>query len=101
MVPYVRKSFYKHYRDGMKYLCNCNWNLDNYLEDSDIYKKIIDINSSVSLEEISREYNIEELLRYDVEADKERLAELVRSHESSSNEESSGENYVWQDASFL
>lgn len=43
MVPYVRKSFYKHYRDGMKYLCNCNWNLNNYLEDSDSYKKIIDI----------------------------------------------------------
>lgn len=43
MVPYVRKSFYKHYRDGMKYLCNCNWNLNNYLEDSDTYKKIIDI----------------------------------------------------------
>ena len=43
MVPYVRKSFYKHYRDGMKYLCNYNWNLDNYLEDSDTYKKIIDI----------------------------------------------------------
>lgn len=43
MVPYVRKSFYKHYRDGIKYLCNCNWNLDNYLEDSNTYKKIIDI----------------------------------------------------------
>ena len=43
MVPYVRKSFYKHYHDGMKYLCNFNWNLNNYLEDSDIYKKIIDI----------------------------------------------------------
>ena len=43
MVPYVRKSFYKHYRDGMKYLFNCNWNLNNYLEDSDTYKKIIDI----------------------------------------------------------
>ena len=43
MVPYVRKSFYKHYHDGMKYLCNCNWNLNNYLEDSDTYKKIIDI----------------------------------------------------------
>lgn len=43
MVPYVRKSFYKHYRDGMKYLCNCNWNLNNYLEDSDSYKRIIDI----------------------------------------------------------
>ena len=27
----------------MKYLCNCNWNLNNYLEDSDTYKKIIDI----------------------------------------------------------
>lgn len=43
MVPYVRKSFYKHYRDGMKYLCNCNWNLNNYLKDSDSYKRIIDI----------------------------------------------------------
>ena len=43
MVPYVRKSFYKHYRDGMKYLCDYNWNLNNYLEDSDDYKKIIDI----------------------------------------------------------
>lgn len=43
MVPYIRKSFYKHYRDGMKYLCNCNWNLNNYLEDSDSYKRIIDI----------------------------------------------------------
>lgn len=43
MVPYVRKSFYKHYRDGMKYLCNCNWNLNNYLEDSNSYKRIIDI----------------------------------------------------------
>lgn len=43
MVPYVRKSFYKHYRDGMKYLCDCDWNLNNYLEDSDNYKKIIDI----------------------------------------------------------
>lgn len=43
MVPYVRKSFFKHYRDGMKYLCNCDWNLNSYLEDSDTYKKIIDI----------------------------------------------------------
>lgn len=23
MIPYVRKSFYKHYRDGLKYVCNC------------------------------------------------------------------------------
>lgn len=49
MVPYVRKSFYKHYRDGMKYTIfnpnhdNIIWNLNNYLEDSDKYKNIIDI----------------------------------------------------------
>ena len=43
MVPYVRKSFYKHYCDGMKYFCDYDWNLNNYLEDSDTYKKIIDI----------------------------------------------------------
>lgn len=35
MVPYVRKSFYKHYRDGMKYLCGePNWNLNNLIEDA-------------------------------------------------------------------
>lgn len=35
MVPYVRKSFYKHYRDGMKYLCGePNWNLNNFIEDA-------------------------------------------------------------------
>lgn len=29
MVPYVRKSFYKHYKTGKKYLCNEDFNLDN------------------------------------------------------------------------
>lgn len=49
MVPYVRKSFYKHYRDGIKYTIfspnhdNIIWNLNNYLEDSDKYKNITDI----------------------------------------------------------
>ena len=36
LVPYVRKSFYKHYKDGLKYFCNCNtWDEDfnNLLED--------------------------------------------------------------------
>jgi len=28
MVPYVRKSFIKHYQDGMKYICNANAELD-------------------------------------------------------------------------
>jgi len=22
MIPYVRKSFYKHYKDGIKYICD-------------------------------------------------------------------------------
>jgi ribonucleoside-triphosphate reductase (formate) len=36
MVPYVRKSFYKHYRDGMKYICGVdNWNLDDLIEDAE------------------------------------------------------------------
>lgn len=35
MVPYVRKSFYKHYRDGMKYLCGePNWSLNSFIEDA-------------------------------------------------------------------
>ncbi len=28
MVPYVRKSFVKHYQDGMKYICDANAELD-------------------------------------------------------------------------
>ena len=49
MVPYVRKSFYKHYKDGMKYIVlkptntNIIWNLNDYLEDSDKYNRIEDI----------------------------------------------------------
>lgn len=67
MVPYVRKSFYKHYRDGMKYLCNCNWNLDNYLEDSDTYKKIIDIpinDYSAYLNEADDAENFDKVYQY-------------------------------------
>ena len=29
MVPYVRKSFYKHYKNGMKYICNATAELDS------------------------------------------------------------------------
>ena len=42
MVPYVRKSFYKHYKTGKKYLCNEDFNLDNVEEisiSSNEYKK--------------------------------------------------------------
>lgn len=44
MVPYVRKSFYKHYRDGMKYLCDePDWSLDNFIDDADEDEGINDI----------------------------------------------------------
>ena len=34
MVPYVRKSFFKHYKDGLKYICGIdNWDFDDLLED--------------------------------------------------------------------
>lgn len=44
MVPYVRKSFYKHYKDGIKYFCDSDdWGLDNLLEDDEKYNNITDI----------------------------------------------------------
>lgn len=44
MVPYVRKSFYKHYKNGVKYFCDeDDWSLDNFIEDSDIVNNINDI----------------------------------------------------------
>ena len=51
MVPYVRKSFYKHYRDGMKYLCGePNWNLDNFIEDAIADG---DLSASANIEDIA------------------------------------------------
>ena len=32
MVPYVRKSFYKHYKDGINFICSIN-NIDNSIKD--------------------------------------------------------------------
>lgn len=44
MVPYVRKTFYRHYRNGMRYLCDYdNWSLDSIIEDSDEWNDITDI----------------------------------------------------------
>lgn len=48
MVPYVRKSFYKHYKDGMKYIgygghfCS-DFSLNNCIEDSEEWNSINDI----------------------------------------------------------
>lgn len=33
MIPYVRKSFAKHYKDGLKYICGLNFNIEDILED--------------------------------------------------------------------
>lgn len=44
MIPYVRKSFYKHYRDGMKYLCGePDWNLGELINDTEGINDITDI----------------------------------------------------------
>jgi ribonucleoside-triphosphate reductase len=46
MVPYVRKSFYKHYKEGVKYLENLEWSDSNMPDtcehlsiDSDFYRE--------------------------------------------------------------
>jgi ribonucleoside-triphosphate reductase len=63
MVPYVRKSFYKHFKDGFKYCCNYlggDFDLTEVIEDSDIWNSIIDvpIDASVYTEpEFSDAYN--------------------------------------------
>lgn len=50
MVPYVRKSFYKHYVDGLKYVEDKNVQfIQEYvydiINDADCYKKYLSINS--------------------------------------------------------
>ena len=43
MVPYIRKSFYKHFKDGFKYCCNYlggDFDLTKIIEDSDIWNSI-------------------------------------------------------------
>jgi anaerobic ribonucleoside-triphosphate reductase len=34
MVPYVRKSFYKHFKDGLTYIENVKWVESNYNDES-------------------------------------------------------------------
>ena len=36
MVPYVRKSFWKHFKDGLKYFENESENIDEYFKDIDL-----------------------------------------------------------------
>lgn len=46
MVPYVRKSFYKHYKDGLKYLQDCKIN-SKITIDTSIDDKLYKANSKV------------------------------------------------------
>ena len=62
MIPYVRKSFYKHYKDGMKYICDANCRLTNDIDDwsevsieSDFYKNIYPKAYKYALEMTTRE----------------------------------------------
>ena len=49
MVPYVRKSFYKHYKDGMKYVSGLELTaiignkIENISIDSEVYKEHKDV----------------------------------------------------------
>ena len=61
MVPYVRKSFYKHFRDGMKYILEKDFEVSkDFLEEQEIGSNIGDlsIDSSVyTLPEWNAAYN--------------------------------------------
>ena len=47
MVPYVRRSFWKHYKDGLKYIAHENedsdWNADVHSIEDERYKKIPEV----------------------------------------------------------
>ena len=47
MVPYVRKSFYKHYKNGLKYIEHIDWEnlepMDGYAVDNEGFKKYPDV----------------------------------------------------------
>ena len=47
MVPYVRKSFYKHYKDGMKYIDNVGIDKNFSVVDTSICSSIYKNNENV------------------------------------------------------
>jgi ribonucleoside-triphosphate reductase len=48
MVPYVRKSFYKHFKDGLKY---CETNIINSMDDAERVKILSKFNDKLSIED--------------------------------------------------
>lgn len=73
MVPYVRKSFYKHYKDGLKYLCRCtdeeikisfgelngDWEIDcgRYTQNEDVYRYALDMTTKEVYQAVEAMYH--------------------------------------------
>ena len=57
MVPYVRKSFVKHFIDGMKYCYDTSWNMENNAELLKPETISIDINGCNFYQENKKAYN--------------------------------------------
>ena len=57
MVPYVRKSFAKHYRDGMKFILNKEWEVNDTMELIDEKYKVNQKAYKYAMELTERELN--------------------------------------------
>ena len=71
MVPYVRKSFYKHYKDGLKYLSHCSdeeienfffnpdWEITcgRYAQNKDVYQYALDMTEKETRQAVEGMYH--------------------------------------------
>jgi ribonucleoside-triphosphate reductase len=57
MVPYVRKSFLKHYKDGMEFIMNKEWDVDDIKSiDDELYKENLQV-YNYAIKKTERELN--------------------------------------------
>ena len=80
MVPYVRKSFYKHYKDGMKYIGGNgetfeDFSLDDIIEDVEEWNDVSDI--SINDEVYCGDPQFDEVYRYALEQTERELKQAV------------------------
>ena len=68
MVPYVRKSFYKHYMEGIKWLCQ-DWRYVDWNEETDSEIKVGCDFSQYKEERIKELKNIEDITKVSIEDD--------------------------------
>ena len=74
MVPYVRKSFYKHYKDGLKYLYKCSpteiaaygfaefngdWSIEcgRYSQNTDVYNYAMEMTEKETMQAVEAMYH--------------------------------------------